>query len=66
MKSIEKQHAMCIYRCFMREQMAYSRFSLGLRNDENEGAKGAGFKTHAASPPANTSQKTIQRCNNTQ
>ncbi len=41
----------------MREQMAYSRFSFGLRNDENEGAKGAGFKTHAASQPANTSQK---------
>jgi hypothetical protein len=48
MKYIEKQHAICIYRCFMREQMAHSRFSLGLRNDENEGAKEGGFKTHAA------------------
>ncbi len=40
--------------------MAHGRFSLGLRNDENEGAEGGGFKTHAASQPAKTSQKTIQ------
>ena len=46
--------------------MAHGRFSLGLRNDENEGGEGGSFITHAASQPANTSQKTIQTCKKTQ
>ena len=66
MKYIDKQHSICIRRCCIRVQMAHSRFSLGLRNDENEGAKRGCFKTHAASQPANTSQQTTQTCKKTQ